>query len=128
MVIEQVESRGDFLWSKNNLTEKSLFKSVLIILLKKSFVRCYPCIIPLYSSEPLTLRKLKRKYWDSFKACYRRRMEKINWSLEMTNEFLEHIEEKRMFLINILCKKDNLIIHILIRSLVYHDPSERQMA
>ena len=45
----------------------------------------------------------------------------------MTNEFLERIEEKRMFVINILCRKDNLIMYILSRSLVYHDPSERQM-
>ena len=35
----------------------------------------------------------------------------MNWLEEMTNAFLENIEE--MFVINMLCKKDNWIGYIL---------------
>ena len=41
-------------------------------------------------------------------------MEEIKWSEKVTNEqVLEHIEEKRTLLNNILHKKANLIGHIL---------------
>ena len=70
----------------------SLFTRKLNIELKKKLVRCYVWSIALYGSETLTLRKLKRKYLESFEM----RMEKIKWSEKVTNkQVLNLIGEKR---------------------------------
>ena len=51
-----------------------------------------------------------------------RRMEKIKWSEEVTNEQdLERIGEKRTLLNNILCIKANWIGHILRRMMPLKD-------
>ena len=67
--------------------------------LRKKLDRCYVWNITLYGSETWKLRKLKWKYLESFQMCCWRRMEKIKWLDEVTNEqVLEHIEEKRTLL------------------------------
>ena len=59
--------------------------------------------------------------------CWRR-MEKIKWSEEVTNEqVLERIGEKRKLLNNILSRKANRIVHILKRNSLLHDTIEGQM-
>ena len=55
----------------------SLLTSKLNIELKKKLVRCYVWSITLYGSETWTLRKLERKYLESFETWCWRRMEKI---------------------------------------------------
>ena len=57
----------------------SLLTSKLKIELEKKLVRCYVWSIALYGSETWTLRKLERKYLDSFEMWCWRRMEKIKW-------------------------------------------------
>jgi hypothetical protein len=65
-------------------------------------------IIALYGSETWTLRKLKKKYLESFEMWSWRRMEKIKWSDKVTYEqALERIGEKRTLLNNILRIKSN---------------------
>ena len=55
-------------------------------------------------------------------------MEKIKWSEKVTNEqALQHIEEKRTVLYNILRRKGNWIGHILRRNCLLHDANEGQM-
>ena len=55
-------------------------------------------------------------------------MEKIKWSEKVINvEILEHIEEKRSLLNNILCKKANWIGHILKKICLIHDAIEGEM-
>jgi hypothetical protein len=71
----------------------SLSTSKLNIELQK---RCHVCNIALYSSEILTLRKLKLKYWENFEMWCWRRMKKTKWSEKLTNEqVVERIGEKR---------------------------------
>jgi hypothetical protein len=57
-----------------------------------------------------------------------RRMEKIKWSEEVTNEqVLDRIGEKRTLLNNILRRKVNWIGHFLRRNCLLHDAIEGQM-
>ena len=63
----------------------SVLTSKLNIELKKKLVRCYVWSIALYGSETRTLRKLERKYFDSFEMWYWRRINKIKLS---GNKFL----------------------------------------
>ena len=59
--------------------------------------------IALYGSVTWTLRKLERKYLQSFEMWYWRRMEKIKWLEKVSNEeVLERTGEKRTLLNNIL--------------------------
>jgi len=60
--------------------------SILNIEHKKKLVRCYVWSIDLYGSETWTLRKLERKYFESFEMWCWRRMEKIKWSEKVTNK------------------------------------------
>ena len=88
----------------------SLLTSKLNFELKNKLVRCNVWSIALYGSETWTLRKLGRKYLESFEMWCWRRMEKIKWSGKVTNEqVLDRIGEKRTLLNNILRRKDNLI-------------------
>ena len=73
----------------------SLLTSKLNIELKKKLVMCCVWSIALYGSETWTLRKLERKYLESFDMWCWRRMEKIKWSEKVTNEqVLGRIGEK----------------------------------
>ena len=88
----------------------SLLTSKLNIELNKKLVRFYIWSIDLYGSETWTLRKLE-KYFEIFEMWCCRRMEKINWSEEITNEqIIDRIGEKRTFLNNILSRKENWIL------------------
>ena len=74
----------------------SLLISKLNIEFKKKLVRCYVWSIALYGSETWILRKLQRKYLESFEMWCWRRMEKIKWSEKVTNEpVLGRIGERR---------------------------------
>jgi hypothetical protein len=78
----------------------------LNIELKKKLVRCYVWSIVLYCSETWALRKLERKYLESFEMWCWWRMEKIKCSEKVTNEqVVEHIGEMTTLLNNILCRK-----------------------
>ena len=94
---------------KKHLTEKkSLLTSKVNIELRKKLFRCYVWSIALYDSEIWTLKQLERKYLESFEMWCWSRMEKITWSEKVTTEqVLEHIEEKRTHLNNILHRKAN---------------------
>ena len=99
----------------------SLLTSKMNIELKKKLVRCYVWSIALYGSETWTLRKLERKYLESFEMWCWRRMEKIKWSEKVTNEqVLDRIN-------NILRRKANWIGHILRRNCLLRDAIEGQM-
>jgi len=106
----------------------SLFTSKLNIELKKKLVRCYVWSIALYGSETWALRKLERKYLESFEMWCWRRMEKIKWSEKITNEqVLDRIGEKRTPINNILLRKANWIGHILRRNSLLHYVIQGQM-
>jgi hypothetical protein len=56
----------------------------------------FGALLRLYGSDTRTLRKLKRKYLESFEMWCWKRMEKIKWSEKVTNEqVLKRIGEKR---------------------------------
>ena len=98
----------------------SLFISMLNIEFKKKLVRCYVWSISLYGSDTWTLRKLERKYLESFEMWCWGRMEKIKWSEKVSNEqVLGRIGEKRTLLNNIL--------RITKRNCLLHDAIEGQM-
>ena len=106
----------------------SLLTSKLNIELRKKLVRCYIWSIAVYGSETWTLRKLEQLYFESFEMWCWRRMEKIKWSDKVTNnQVLECIEEKRILLNNILCRKYNWIDLILRRNCLLHDTIEGHM-
>ena len=83
----------------------------------------------LYSlSETRTLRKLERKYLDSFEMWCCRRIEKIKWSEKVTNEeVLERMRETRTLLSHILRIEANSLGHIVRRNCLLHGASEGQM-
>ena len=54
--------------------------------LGEELVRCYVWSITLYGSETWTLRKLERKYLETFEIWCLRRMKKVKWSEKVTNE------------------------------------------
>ena len=59
--------------------------------LKNKLVKCYIWSIALYGSETWILRKLERKYLESFEMWRWKRMAKIKSSEKVTNEqVLEH--------------------------------------
>jgi hypothetical protein len=88
--------------------KKSLLTSKLTIELRKKLIKCYVWSIALYGSGTWTLRKLERKYLESFKIWYWKAMEKIKWSEKVTSEkVLVDIKEKRTLLNNILRRKPN---------------------
>ena len=72
-----------------------LLTSKLNIELRKKLVRCSVWSMALYGSDTWTLRKLERKYLESFEISCWRRMEKIKWPEKVTNE---HIGGKRTLL------------------------------
>jgi hypothetical protein len=57
--------------------KKTLFTSKLDLELRKKLVKCYIWSIALYGAETWTLRKLDRKYLESFEMWCWRRMERI---------------------------------------------------
>jgi hypothetical protein len=106
----------------------SLLTSNLNIELKNKLVRCYAWSISLYGSDTWTLRKLERKYLESFEMWYCRRMEKIKWSEKVTSkQVLDPIGEKRTLLNNILRRKVKWIGHILRRNCLLRDVIEGHM-
>ena len=99
----------------------------ICIELEKKLVRCYVWSIVLYDSETWTLRKLERKYLESFEMWCWRRMEKIKRSEKVTNEqVLDRIGERRTLINNILCRKGNWIDLILRRNCLFREAIEGQ--
>jgi hypothetical protein len=85
----------------------SLLRSMLNKELRNMWVSCCVWKFALYGSETWTLRKLERKFLDSFKMWCWRRMENIKCSEKLTNEeVLDRIREKTKLLNNILRRKD----------------------
>ena len=100
----------------------SLLTSNLNIELKKKLVRCYVWSISLYGSDTWTLRKLERKYLESFEMWYCRRMEKIKWSEKVTSkQVLGPIGEKRTLLSSELSSNASWIGNILRMNYLLHD-------
>ena len=99
-----------------------------IVTAKEAFNRKISLSIASYGSEIWALRKLGRKYWESFEIWCWRRMEKIRRPEKVTIEkVLERIGEKRTLLNNILRRKANLIDHILKRNCLLHAALEVEM-
>ena len=74
------------------------------------------------------LRKLERKYMESFEMWCWRRTEKIKWSEKVTSEQVLDLKgEKRTFINNIQGTKANWIVHILRRNCLLLDDIEGQM-
>ena len=74
------------------------------------------------------LKKLESRHLKSFKMWCWRRMEKIKWSENVTNEqVLESMGEKRALLNNSIRIKSNWIGRILRRNCLLHDVIEGQM-
>ena len=84
----------------------------------------YVWSIALYGSETWTPRKLEGKYFERFEMWCWRRMEKIKWSEQITNE---DVGEKRTLLNNILHRKANWIVHILSKNSLLLDVIKGQM-
>jgi hypothetical protein len=99
--------------AKEAFSRKILLTRNLNVDLRKTLVSFYVWRTALYGSETWTLSKLERNYLETFGMWCWRRIEKIKWPEEVTNEVLERIGENRTLLNNILRRKDNWIGHIL---------------
>jgi hypothetical protein len=66
--------------------KKTLCTSKLDLNLRKKLVKCYIWSIALHGAETWTLRKVDKKYLESFEMCCWRRMEKIIWTDRVRNE------------------------------------------
>ena len=75
--------------------KKALFTSKLDLNLRKKLVKCYMWSIALYGAETWTLRKIDKKYLESFEMWFRRRMENVSWTDRVRNEeVLDRVNEK----------------------------------
>jgi hypothetical protein len=70
-------------------------------------------VTTLYGAENLTLRKVHKKYLESFEIWCWERMEKISWK---NGEVLHRVKEERYILRTINGRKCNWIGHILHRN------------
>jgi hypothetical protein len=60
-------------------------------------VKCYIQIIAVYGAETWTLQKLDQKYLDRFEMWCWRTMERINWTVRVTNEeVLQRVEDRNI--------------------------------
>ncbi|MGX9339094.1 hypothetical protein, partial [Pantoea dispersa] len=77
------------------IKKRSLLTSKLSLELRKKLVKCYIWSIALYGSETWTMRKMEKKYLESFEMWCWRRMEKVKWTDRMRNyEVLRRVGEK----------------------------------
>ena len=90
--------------------------------------KCYILSFALYSWETWILKEMVQKYLENIKMWSWRRIEDIKWSDKVTNEeVLQHIEEKRIFVNNILYRNTTWIGNILRRDCLLHDAIEGQI-
>jgi hypothetical protein len=103
--------------------KKTLLTTKLDLELRKKLIKCYIWSIALYGAETWTLRKLDRKYLESFEMWCRRRMQKIRWTDRVNNKAVLHrVKEGRNILHTIRRRKTNWIGHILRRNcLIKHN-------
>jgi hypothetical protein len=71
---------------------KHIFASKLDLNLRKKPVKCYIWSIAWYGAETWTLRKIDKKYLESFEMWCWRRMEKISWTDRVRNEVLHRVK------------------------------------
>ena len=88
----EIESRIVVLRTESN-NKNTLFTLKLDSILRNKVVKCYIWSIALYGSETWTLRKIDKKYLESYKMWYWRSMEKISLNDCVRNEEMLH----RMF-------------------------------
>jgi hypothetical protein len=95
--------------------KKNLFTSKLDLNLRKKLVKCYIWSISLYGAERWTLRKMDKKYLESFEMwCWRRT--EISWIDRVRHEEVLHrVKEERNILHTIKRRKATWIGHILRR-------------
>jgi hypothetical protein len=85
--------------------------------LRKKLVKCYIWSIALYGAETWTLRKIDKKYLESFEMWCWRRMEKISWTDRVRNEEVLHrVKKERNIVHTVKRRKANWIGHILRRN------------
>ena len=128
MVIAQGKSRWKLSRPKVAFNRKISFLTIkLNIEYGKKLVRSSVLSVAPYGSKIWTIRKLERKYLESFKIWCWKKMEKIKWTEKVTNEqVLKRIGQNKI-LLNILHRKANWIGHILRRNCLLLDAIEGQM-
>jgi hypothetical protein len=89
---------------------RRLFTSKLSLNLKKKLVKCYMWRIALYGAETWILRKVDRKYVESFEMWWWRTMEKISCTDRVRNEVVMRcVKVERNILNTIKRRKANWI-------------------
>jgi len=68
------------------MEKKKLFSSKMILELKKRIMRCLVWSVALYAAETWTLTQTDRRRLEACEMWTWRRMEKISWLDEVTNE------------------------------------------
>lgn len=110
------------------MKKRTLLTSSLNLELRKNLVKCYIWSIALYGSETWTLRKLEKKYLESFEMWCWRQIENIKWMDMVTNEeVLSRVGEKKSIIHTIRQRKANWVGHILRRNCLLHDVVEGRL-
>jgi hypothetical protein len=78
--------------------KKNIFTCKLDLNLRNKLVNCYIWSIALYGAETWTVRKVDKKYVESFKMWCWRRIEKISWTDRVGNEGYYVVNEERNIL------------------------------
>ena len=104
------------------INKKTLFTSKLDLNLRKELLICYIWILAFYGAENWTLRRVDKKYKESFEMCCWRRMEKISWTDRVRNEgALQTVKQDGNILQTVKGRRDNWIGHILHRNCLLKD-------
>ena len=101
---------------KATFNKKTIFASKLDLNLRKKLVKSYIWSIALCGADTTALRKVDRKYVESFEVWRWRRVEKISWTDRVRNEeLLRTFKEERDILRTITRRKTNWVSRIFSR-------------
>jgi hypothetical protein len=84
-------------WQNSIVEENDFFRQQILLNLREKLVKCYTWSIALYGGENGTLRKVGKRYLESFGLWCRRRV-KISWTDCVRNEVLHRIKVRRNIL------------------------------
>jgi len=98
------------------MIRRRFFPRKFYLHLGRKLLKCYIRYKAFYGADIGTLRKVDRKYLESFEKLCRRRMEKIIWPDRVRNKVLHDVKTVRNILHTIKRRKAIWIGHILHRN------------
>jgi len=111
------------------MEKKKLFTGKMNLELKKRIMKCLVWSVALYAAETWTLIQIDGRRLEAFEMWIWRRVEKISWLDEVTNEeVLRRVNEDRQILNSIWKRKHRWIGHVLRNDGFLHEIIEGRMS